>query len=210
MWGLVQSSTIGELCRNWSGLLALTSDPRYLGWVSREHSIPISDRQLLLVSTSNIKRPSTARIPWHLYSSILYLVFLLEHAWHVHIPRVRRQRLGARRPVNCSHNLWDPKLCLVVLNTMLLLRAHGTSSTSLTVRRFTILLTVWWIIARTLYQNPLALFSPGIPPMWWLQWKRSMNQTRTMQYEVEATVLCRGGTRMLALIDWFTKLISLA
>jgi hypothetical protein len=48
MWGLVQSSTIGELCQNWSGLLALASDPRYFGWVSREHSIQISDRRLLL------------------------------------------------------------------------------------------------------------------------------------------------------------------
>jgi len=51
MWGLVQSSTIGELCQNWSGLLALASDPHYFGWVSREHTIQISDRRLLLVST---------------------------------------------------------------------------------------------------------------------------------------------------------------
>jgi len=46
----VQSSTISELCQNWSGLLALTSDPHYFGWVSREHTIQISDRRLLLVT----------------------------------------------------------------------------------------------------------------------------------------------------------------
>jgi hypothetical protein len=90
-----------------------------------------------------------ARIPWHLYSSILYLVFL-EHALPVHIPSVQRQWLGARRPVDRSCNLWDPKLCLVALSTALLLRVHGTFSTSSMVRRFTILCAVWWLISLTL------------------------------------------------------------
>jgi hypothetical protein len=49
MWGLVQSSMIGELCQNWSGLLALASDPCYFGWVSWEHSVQISDCRLLLI-----------------------------------------------------------------------------------------------------------------------------------------------------------------
>jgi hypothetical protein len=49
MRGLVQSLTIGELCQNRSGLLALANDPHHFEWVSREHAIQISDRRLLLV-----------------------------------------------------------------------------------------------------------------------------------------------------------------
>ena len=46
-----------ELCRNWSGLLALTSDPHYFGWVSREHCIQTSDRQLLLTRDAELSGP---------------------------------------------------------------------------------------------------------------------------------------------------------
>ena len=48
IWGPVQSSTIVKLCQKLSGPLALASNPHYFGWVSREHTIQISDRPLLL------------------------------------------------------------------------------------------------------------------------------------------------------------------
>jgi hypothetical protein len=70
MWGLVQSSTIGELCRNWLGLLALASDPYYFGLVSREHCIQISDRRLLLTSVYKFFSKcisSSLRIQWTLH-----------------------------------------------------------------------------------------------------------------------------------------------
>jgi len=44
----LQSSTVVEICKNISGPLALASDPIYFGWVSREHTIQISDLQRLL------------------------------------------------------------------------------------------------------------------------------------------------------------------
>ena len=50
MWGLVQSLMIGKLCQNRSGLLALANNPHHFEWVSREHTIQIFDRWLLLVS----------------------------------------------------------------------------------------------------------------------------------------------------------------
>jgi len=59
MRGLVQSLTIGELCQNRSGLLALANDPHHFEWVSREHAIQISDRRLLLVLCLGAYLPRT-------------------------------------------------------------------------------------------------------------------------------------------------------
>ena len=55
MRGLVQSLTIGKLCQNRSGLLALANDPHHVVWVSREHTIQISDRLLLLRLARKVK-----------------------------------------------------------------------------------------------------------------------------------------------------------
>ena len=71
MQGLVQSLTIGKLCQNQSGLLALANDPHHFEWVSREHTIQISDRRLLLgpmVELSPLPSRITISIPMTHYA----------------------------------------------------------------------------------------------------------------------------------------------